>query len=129
MLRSRITLTLTALCLALATGCDRAPTPDSVMEDSVTVMEDLSKTLATVKDEASANAAKPKIKELSDKMKTLKEQADKMPKPAKEKEEELKKKYEDRMTKAMMSMVSEGMRISMDPKLKAAVGEMDAFGK
>lgn len=125
----QLAVTFAVLSIAFFNGCDRAPTHDSVMEDSVTVMEDLAKVMATVKDEASAAAAKPKLKELSDKMKTLKAESDKMAKPSKEKEDELKKKYEDRMTKAMTSLFGESMRIGMDPKLKSVLSDIEGLGK
>ena len=122
-------LAMMIVSLFLVTGCDRAPTHDSVMEDSVTAMEDVGKILATVKDEASANAAKPKLKELGEKMKTLKAEADKMAKPTTEQEAELKKKYEDRMTKAMGTLMTEGFRIAGDPKLQGILKDVDIMGK
>jgi hypothetical protein len=114
-------LVLVSLCALIITGCDSKPTYDSVMEDSLAAMEDSTAILATVKDEASANAAKPKLKEIGDRMKTLKAQQEKIGKPSKEEEAELKKKYEERMTKAFGAMLKETMRLSMDPKLKPAL--------
>jgi hypothetical protein len=129
MLRERLLATMVIVSLSLMTGCDRSPTHDSIMEDTVTVMEDFGKTLATVKDEASANSAKPKLTELSGKMKALKTEADKMAKPTSEKEAELKKKYEDRMTKAMGTIMGEMMRIGMDPKIGPVLKDIDLMSK
>lgn len=91
----QLVIAFAVLSLALVVGCDRAPTHESVMEQQVTTMEDVAKLLTTVTDEASANSAKPKLKELSEKLKAVKAEADKIAKPTKEKEDELRKKYEE----------------------------------
>ena len=124
--RSLAVACLTALFLVA--GCDSAPTHDSLMKDSLSTMEEMVAVMKTVKDEASANAAKPKLQALAEKMKKMKEQADKMEKPSAEKEAALKKEYEPRLQKVMGEMLGETMRIGMDPKLQTAVKDMNMNG-
>lgn len=118
-----------ACALFITAGCDRAPTHESVMEDSVEQMEEFAKLLSTVKDESSANAAKPKLKELGEKMKASKAEMDKLGEVPADKQADLKKSYEDRMSKAMSTLFAEMTRISTDPKLSAALGDLEGFGK
>ncbi|QOV90026.1 hypothetical protein [Humisphaera borealis] len=121
----QLVIAFAVLSLALVVGCDRAPTHESVMEQQVTTMEDVAKLLTTVTDEASANSAKPKLKELSEKLKAVKAEADKIAKPTKEKEDELRKKYEERITKAMSAWLMEMGRIGRDPKLRSVLSDLD----
>lgn len=125
----RCSLVSTALfALVLVAGCDSAPTHDSVMEESVSSMEEMVAIMKTIKDKPSAEAAKPKLEALGDRMKELKAEADKLGKPSKEKEAELKKKYDDRMQKVFAELMGEGMRIGMNPELKDVMKDVKMDG-
>lgn len=110
--------------LCLVTGCDKAPTHESIAEDSVSLMEEMAAILPTVKDEASANAAKPKLKALAEKAKALKAEEEKLSKLTNEQQAALLKKHEARMTKVFETMIKEGFRISADPKLSSVMDEI-----
>lgn len=117
-------LTCVAAMLLLVAGC--GDSPESVMDDTLATMNDMAAVLETVKDEATAKSAASKLEGLVEKMKSLKERADKMEKPSKEKEAELEKAYKEKMTaagsrmmKAMMSaMQAPDAQKHLEPAMK-----------
>ena len=84
--------TLSVFLILAVLGCDSEPTRESVMEDSITKLK--ASVLETVKDESSAQAAKPKLQAIDADMKEIKAKADKLPKPTAEEEKRLKEKYQ-----------------------------------
>lgn len=111
------------ICFVLV-GCKK--THEDVMKGSLSCVKEMTDVMKTVKDEASAKAAAPKIKAIADRMKALGEEAKKMSEPSKEEAQRLKEKYEPQMKEAMSAFMGEVMRITMDSKLSAA---KDAFGE
>jgi hypothetical protein len=117
----------------LTSGCGRGtPTHESLTQDMIGMMNEQADVLAAVKDEASANAAKPKLEALAEKAKAMKQAADKLGEPVKEVEEQLRKKFEPEMQKVAQRVMSEMMRIMSQPALKQALQDslkkmQDAF--
>ena len=114
--------------LVVVAGCESAPTHDSVMESTVSAMEEMVAVCRTVQDEASANAAKPKLQALSGRLKGLREQADQLGKTSADKDAAIKTKYEARLLKAMGEFGEEAGRIGRDPKLNTALTDLDTSG-
>lgn len=114
-----------AAVLAFAAGCDSGPTHESVTKDSLAAMEEMTTALKAVQDEASAAAAKPKLQAIGERMRKLKEQSDKLGKPSADADATIKKEYEPRMRKAMSDLLGETMRVGMDPKLGAALKDIN----
>src|SRR5262245_48764512 len=82
----------------LVVACSSSNSPEGMMKDTLGMMNDMTATLATIKDEASAKAAIPKLEELAKKGEEIKKRADELKtKISKDDEEALKKKYEPQL--------------------------------
>lgn len=106
-------------------GCNSEPTHESMAEETAQTLEDLTATLTSITDEASANAAKGKLKELAARFRELQQQKKNLGDASQEKEDELKKKYEDRLTKATKGMLTESTRIRANPTISSVLDEMN----
>lgn len=102
-------------------GCSRSH--EDVMDDMVETMEETANTLESVKDKDSANAAAGKLDKLAERMNELSKEAEDMEDPDEATEKELKAKYEERMSKAAEKMMSNLMRIAMNPELSKELGD------
>jgi len=109
--------------LSIIIGCKSEPTRDSVAAESVDTIEQLVVVLKSIQDEASAQAARPKLKELSDKFRQLQAQEKQLGEATKEQRDELKK-YDTRNEKALKEMIDQNARIRSDPKLSGALDEL-----
>lgn len=109
------------LSVCLLGGCGRDH--EDVAEDTIEVVEEMAEVLSTVKDKESALAAKPKLEELSQRMQELQEEGAEMGKMDPEAEEAFDEKYGPRMEKAVGKLMSEILRIGMNPELTNALGE------
>ena len=86
-------------------------------------MEEMTTILATVKDKASAEAAKPKIEALGKRMEASKKRMDEVDKPDEAKEKALKEKYEERMKGIMEKMMKENRRVMMNPEFRKILSD------
>lgn len=107
-----------------------ADTPDSVTDELLTTMDDLSATIATAKDKESAEAAATKIGEIGDEFLAIAKRLDALDEPS----EEVKKELDEKMDKAMeekQGKMMEAMKaISSNPEAMTIVGKaMEAFGE
>jgi hypothetical protein len=102
--------------LLLCGGCNK-PTHDSLMQDAIAKMKELNTVLAGITDEASANAAKPKLQAIDADMKKIKDQDDKLPKMTADEKKALETKYAKDMEAVSGDLFGNLMRIGMDPKL------------
>jgi hypothetical protein len=100
--------------MALA-GC--SDSHDKVTADTLDIMADMNDVLDGVTDKASAEAAKPKLEAIGERMKDVKARADKLGEPSAEQQEQLKAKYEERMGKEMMRMFGNAMRVGTNPEI------------
>jgi len=126
-MRKLTVFVVAALVCMVVGGCKRDH--EAVMKDSLACMNELVDALKNVKDEASAKAAASKIEAIAERMKKLKEEADKMPKPSTSEDQQLKEKYEKEMKQVQASLMSEAMRIGMNPKLAAARDILSKIGE
>lgn len=126
--------TLAGLALALVFGVSGCgDSPDSVMKDTIKLMNEMADVMEGIKDKDSAEKAKPKLEALAKKMKDLEERAkklklDEMPK---EKKEALQKKYEDDLKKAGTRFGAAMMKAMTNPDAAGALKGLDMgkFGK
>ena len=126
------TATATAVVLALVlAGCGGkeeagAPAPppppkasggehEDVMKSMVAVFGDYAATLATVKDKATAEAAKPKLQGLALRMQAVQKRMEALGEPPEAEKQRLKEKYETAMAEATQKMMAESMRVAMTP--------------
>ena len=101
--------------------------PDGIMQDTLGLMNDMTATLATIKDEASAKAAIPKLQDLANKGEEIKKRAEAMKtanKLSKDDEEALKKKYEPQLKEATEKLMKETFRVATVPGAADAMKAM-----
>jgi hypothetical protein len=119
--------TLAVTCLALvfaAAGCDTRPTHESIRKDAVAKMKEIVAIMKDVKDEKSAKAARPKLEAAKKELDAMKAEDDALPKISAEEDKRLDDKYNPEVEKVMKEIMTEGERISKDPKLAAEVADV-----
>ena len=100
----------------LASGCSK-PTHESVQKDRIGKINELTAILKSITDEASANAAVPKIKAVGEEMKALNQKADALPKLSPDEQKTLAQKQEREALDAQSGMTKEIARLMMNPAL------------
>ena len=108
------------VCVAVALaagGCESKPTHESVTKESIDKMQQFADVLKTIKDEASAKAARPKLEKIKKEMDELKKKADTLGNPPPEVKKKLEEKYKKDMEKVSGELAGQMMRIGMDPKI------------
>lgn len=115
-------LVMISLCF-VAAGC--GDSHEKVAADSIPVLRDMAATIETIKDEASAKAAKPKLEAIAKKMKSLKERRNKLPAPTEADIKAMLEKYGDEMEAIQRRMLAGMMTIQFDPKIQAVLGDID----
>jgi hypothetical protein len=116
-------VSLLAGFLLLAACNGGSPTHESVTKDMISMMEEQADILATITDEASFEAAKPKLDALKEKADTLKAATEKLGDPSKDVEEQLKKKYEPRVKEVSQKLMKEMQRLMMSPAIAGKLQE------
>jgi hypothetical protein len=107
-MRTKPLLVIVGLGLAFCAGC--GDSPDSVMQDTLSTMKEMSAVLQSVKDEASAKAAAPKLKAVGARMQDLAKRGKAM-NLSKEQETALVEKYKPQMEDAVKGVFPEMMRV------------------
>jgi hypothetical protein len=108
----------------LVAGC----TPDdaeSLVKQTVAVMDETTQALATVKDEASARAAVPRLEALVRRRKLIEEKITTVKTPPQAEQVELQKKYAARLAEVTAQLMQEAMRVSAVPGGQVALDAMD----
>ena len=88
------------------------------MKEMITVMD-------SVKDEASAQAAKPRLKSLVEKMNDISARQAKLPAPTEAEIKAMGEKYGKEMDEIGRRFQANAMRINFDPKLSAVFNDLD----
>ena len=101
----------------VACGCDSKPTHESVTKERIDKVQELADVLKTIKDEASFEAAKPKLEKLKKEVDELKKKTDALGKPPPEVVKKLEEKYQKDLEKAQGELLAQMMRIGADPKI------------
>jgi hypothetical protein len=112
------------LAALLLVGC-ASDDAESLVKQTISALEETSQALSTVKDEASAQAAAPRLKALAERRRKIEEKmaAVKTPPPAEQ--AELQKKYAQPLAAATTRLMQEAMRVSNVPGGRAAIDAMD----
>jgi hypothetical protein len=119
-------LTITALMLSLMplAGCGSSDSNEQALADTIACMDEMGATLATVKDKASAEAAKPIIEAAAKRLDSIKVRMKELSKPDAAQEKAMNEKYGERMKEAMGKMMKESMRVAMiDPAITKLLAE------
>ena len=101
-------LAIAGLGLMLCAGC--GDSPDSVMQDYLSCAKEMGTVMQSVKDEASAQAAAPKLKALGARMQDI-EKRQKALNLSKEEETALQAKYKPQMEEIAKGLVPDMMRV------------------
>ena len=111
------------LSLLLVAACgDKISSHEDALEAQLDVIHDTTAVLKTIKDKASAEAAKPKLDALEKRMKDIEEQMKKLegtPDP------KLQQKAMTEMAKAMQELMAAMAAVPDDPEIQKIVGDMD----
>lgn len=117
-----------ALCVIIMflciPGCG-GDTQESLADESMPIMRDMVATLETVKDEASAKAAKPKLEAIAKKMKSLEERRAKLPMPTEADMKAIFDKHGKEMEELQKKMVTVMLAIQFDPKVQGVLSDID----
>ena len=114
------------LCCALPGRA--ADTFDDVIKDMIKSTKQLVEVLATVKDEASAKAAKPKLEKMGKEIQAIQARAKKLGDPSKEEKEKLEKKYKPELDPLFKKMFAELVRIQSNPATAKVLKDIELFG-
>jgi hypothetical protein len=99
--------------LVLLAGCGGGGSHESLMRETVGVMDEMSTILENSK---TADEAKPKLEKSAAKFKDVKKRADALPKLSKTEEENLTKKLQPELERAMKKYMSAAMQFAQrDP--------------
>jgi hypothetical protein len=104
------------------TGCKDSQ--EAIAEDAIDAMKEMTAVLETVKDEASAKVAQPKLKKLGEQMQALQARSKKQPQLTAAEQQALKQKYEKPMQEAVLPFAKELMRVTLNPQLHAATKDV-----
>jgi hypothetical protein len=119
-----ISLPIVSMLLFVATGCG-GDTHESLAAETMPVMRDMVATLGTVKDEASAKSAKPKLEAIAKKMKSINERRTKLPAATEADMKAMLDKYGTEMEELQQKMIPAMMAIQFDPKIQAVLADID----
>lgn len=112
------------MALMVGPGCG-GDTHESLAAESMPLMKEMVDTLQTVKDEASAKTAKPKLQSIVTKMKSINERQAKLPAMTEAQMKSMIDKYGKEMEEMQKKMVGAMMAIQFDPKIQAVLGDID----
>ena len=108
----------------LLAGC--APDDaESLVKQTVAVMDETAQAMATVKDEASARAAVPRLQALARRRKLIEEKIATVKTPSQADQVELQKKYAARLAEVTGKLMQESVRVSAVPGGAGALDAMD----
>lgn len=120
----RYLLTLAVICsLLLCSGC--GDTYESLAEESVSVMKQLLATLESVKDGASARAAKPKLQALDEEMKDIEKRMSALGTPSEADIEALDASIGKEMEELSMKISEAMMRIMFNEEIQKELADLD----
>jgi hypothetical protein len=123
-MKSLLALT-SVLALMICAGCGGGDSRTSLEAEAQTTMTEFVAALDGVKDEASAKAAKPKLKTLIEKLDDLNKRQAKLPAPSEDEIKALDTKYGKQMEDLALKLQGNMMRIAFDPKIRAELEDID----
>jgi hypothetical protein len=108
----------------LAADDDQLARFDKATAELIKIFKSTADTLATVKDESSANAAAPKLKKVGEELRALQKKMQDLGQPTKDQKEKLKEKYKKEMEAAQSNLYKEVRRVRSVPGGKKALEEL-----
>jgi len=115
----KVLVSFSALALVfLVSGC--GDSPDSIMKDTIKLMNDMADAVESAKDKDSAEKAKAKLEDIDKKFKDLAERAKKV-KVSDDQGKKLTEKYKEDIEKATKRMMEAGMSLAKNPEAAAII--------
>ena len=99
----------TMACLIFISGC--GDSHESLMRQQISAMNEAADILATIKDKSSAEAAKPKMKKIGEKLGDLKNRIDRLEKLSESKKVAFESKFKDQLVGAPKRLTDEQLRL------------------
>jgi hypothetical protein len=106
---------LPGIALIFLGGCSKASSYTAVYKEQIQAIEDVTKVLATVKDETTIAAAQANLKERFQHFEQISKKAKALPKPSAEMKEEIEKVLGPQMIEAFRNYQKEVRRITALP--------------
>src|SRR5262249_54214745 len=97
---------------------------EEVVKGMLTTLEQINKTLATIKDEPTAQAAQPELRKHGEKMKELRKRASELPQPSRIERDALEVNYKGQFEKALRILRTESIRVRVIPGGDLALKEI-----
>ena len=117
-------LALASVVLLLSlSGCNDSH--EAVAGDSVSTMKEMTSILEGVKDQASAQSAKPKLKALMEKMESISQRQAKLAAPTEAEIKAMDAKYGKEMEEVARKWQAQVMRVMFDPKIGPELQDID----
>ena len=112
-----------ALMFLVCSGC--GDSHESLAGEGQSTMKDMVSVLDGVKDEASAIAAKPRLKSLMDRLNDINLRQSKLPAPTEAEIKAMEAKYGKQMEEFQQKFMGHMMRIAFDPKIMAQLNDLE----
>jgi hypothetical protein len=109
--------------IIVCSGC--GDSRESLTEEGMSTMREMVVVLDTVKDDASAKAAKPKLQALSAKMEDIGQRQNKLGAPSDAEIKVMVEKHGKEMDELGRKLSGHMLRITFDPKIKAELSDLD----
>ena len=106
-------------------GCGGGDSHESLAVEGQGVLKQMVAVLDTVKDEASAKAAKPQLKALSAKLNDINARQAKLPAPTEAEIKAMDEKHGKETEEIGHKFQAQAMRITFDPKLSSVFNDLD----
>jgi hypothetical protein len=120
-----ITALLTlAMLLPAGAGGGAAAAHDALVKDMLGDLEQIHKVLLTIKDEPSADAARPDLKKVALHLAELRKRAKEVKQPSKAEKDELEKRYKPKFDEALKKLRVESIRVKGVPGGPEALNEI-----
>jgi hypothetical protein len=103
---------------------DKLSPQAALVQQMLDVMDKLTTSLATVKDQQSADAARPELRKLAKEWTALRDKAEKVPPPAREEKDRLEKDFKTKLEGAQRKLSGEVARVQAVPGGRAALEEI-----
>jgi len=123
LVRSALAVALLAPLLGLAQDAADARY-EEVLQKLLDSLGQITKTLETVTDDASAQAARPELRKQSDEFRATRKKSEELAPPAPEVRERVSKKYRPEFEKVQKQLTAQAVRVQLLPGGRAALEEI-----
>ncbi len=120
-------LGLAAILVTAGAGGGAGAKFEDVLKETLGLMDKLSSSLSTIKDEESASTVRPELRKIAGQWHDLRKKTDSMKLPEKEEKDRLEKAYREKLVQAHKKLFAEIARVRKVQGGKEALAEIRAF--